>query len=367
MKALVFIILGLFISVSAFSQQINWFAGADIVGTSGNSDAELESDFYVREFEISAFSIIDQTYSGVLTLSYHNELEANESHLEVHEAYLMSSTLLPLSTIRLGQMFLGFGRINRFHRHDWFFTDAPISQKVFFGNEGAKDTGVEITRNLLALNSRLTLGLTSGNTFNHNEEHSHEHGEEEEEHSAKEIAKSPTFYMRLAHYYDLSSQDGFETGLNFINRVDHESHSYQYAGLDYTLKKRTGNFLEYLVQLETWARKTKHEDETHFDSGAYLYFQKSFDQHHALGLRFDHFQADEREEDEVISTDGMTLKKSYNAISGSYIYSNSEFMKTRFTVEHFKGITVESSSRDEFTRAFVQFVFNIGAHPAHDF
>lgn len=354
-------------SVSAFSQQINWFAGADIVGASGDTKSNLESDFYVREFEISAFSIIDQTWTGVLTLSYHNELEAGESHIEVHEGYLMSSTLLPLTTVRLGQMFLGFGRINRFHRHDWVFTDAPMVQKVFFGNEGAKDTGVEFTRNLVSLNSRLTVGVTSGNSFNHNEEHNHEHGKEETETEAHKKANAPTFYTRLAHYQALSTQDGFETGLNFINRRDKEKHGYQYVGLDFTFKKRTGNFLEHLLQLEAWSRKTEHGDETHHDSGAYLYYQKAFDQHHAIGLRADMFQSGEREHDEIINSDGLELDTTYNAISSSYIYSNSEFMKTRVTLEHGNGIHVHGSSRDFYTRGFVQFVFNIGAHPAHDF
>ncbi len=76
MKTVVIILTLFVMSSSAFSQEkqlINWFAGADIVGTSGNSDVELDSDFYVREFEFSAYSAIDHTWNGVLTLAYHKE------------------------------------------------------------------------------------------------------------------------------------------------------------------------------------------------------------------------------------------------------------------------------------------------------
>ena len=139
MKLVLFVVSAL-LSTSVFSQNnnqlINWFAGVDIVGTTGSTDADLESDFYVREFELSAFSRIDQTWDGILTLAYHHELEAGESHIEVHEGFLFSSKLFNLSTVKLGKFFMGFGRLNRFHRHDWVFTEAPMVQKSFFGNEG---------------------------------------------------------------------------------------------------------------------------------------------------------------------------------------------------------------------------------------
>ena len=40
-------------------------------------------------------------------------------------------------------------------------------------------------------------------------------------------------------------------------------------------------------------------------------------------------------------------------------------MRTRVTLEHGDGIEVENSDTDSYTKLSVQFVFNIGAHPAH--
>lgn len=371
MKLLLFLLIAIVSSsvyAQANNQLINWFVGADIVGHTGSTQAGLESDFYVREFEMSAFSTIDQTWDGILTLSYHHELQSGDQHLEVHEGFLFSSKLIDLSTVKLGKFFLGFGRLNRFHRHDWVFTEAPLVQKAFFGNEGAKDTGAEIKRNLISLNSTLTLGITSGNEFNHTGEHDHEEGEEHE----VEKAKAPTGYLRFAKFWEFSTTNGLEVGLNYISRRDAESTGYQYAGLDLVYKNRVGKVVKTLVQMEAWSRAMEHtedgESETHNDMGAYIYLEKGINQHHAWGIRYDMFSQDEREEEEGHdhSIDGLEVEDDFSAISFAYIYTNSEFMRTRLTIEHGQGIHVEDDEDvDSYTRGMLQLVFSIGAHPAH--
>lgn len=359
-------ILLILLSFGAYAQNIqliDWFAGADIVGTTGNSDAELESSFYVREFEFSAMSRIDQNWNGILTLSKHKEIETEHDEIEIHEAVLSSSNIINLTNIRLGKFFLGFGRINQFHRHDWYFTDAPMVQKAFFGNEGAKDTGVEVKRNLLGLGSTLTLGLTNGNEFDHtNHSDAEENGQKKEHDHSK--GKSPIAYARFAKFYEFTTTRGFEIALNAINRKDEESVLRRYYGLDFVYKNRFQNFLETLFQGEVWVRESSYDDEKHNDYGAYLYYQKAFDQHHAIGLRLDYFKMDEHDhegEDHDHGIDGIAIHESYEALSASYIYSNSEFMKTRFTAEHILDIEDVGSV----TRGFIQLVFNIGAHPSH--
>lgn len=362
-------IIGLIFSSLAMAQNngpqlINWFAGADIVGTSGAGDAGLEGEMYVREFEFSAFSQIDQTYQGILTLSYHDELENEEEHMEIHEAFLFSSKLFHLANVKIGRFFMGFGRLNRFHRHDWIFTDAPMIQKALFGNEGAKDTGFEYKRNILSLGSTLTLGLTSGSQFNHTNEHNHAEGEEHTD----EKSQAPTGYLRFAKFYEFSTTKGLEIGLNYISRHDAESFEHKYYGLDLIYKNRVGRYVDFLVQGEVWQRKSKHqengEEEDVEDMGAYLYVEKGIDQHHGVGVRLDYYEPGEND-NEGLELDGLTLEGSHKAVSLSYNYYNSEFMRTRLTIEHAEGFAPVMGTDDSYTRAFVQFVFNIGAHPAH--
>lgn len=377
------LILLMFLLVSsAFAQNnnlqlINWFAGADIVASGDNLDQgddkenHLNDGMLVREFEFSAVSQIDQTWQGILTLAYHNELQAEEEHLEVHEAMLFSSKLLPMANVKIGKFFLGFGRLNRFHRHDWIFTEAPLVQKSFFGNEGVKDTGFEYTRLLGgALNWKLTVGLTSGGEFKHGEAHEEE-GEEEHDHGGNPAPYEPTRYLRASNFIEFSTIEGIESGVSYVERRDGSGTRSSYAGLDLIYKKRVNQYIDRLVQFEVWQRTTKEMGEESFqDLGAYLYFEKGLNRHHGLGLRFDFYLPADLEEEENhdehghSSIDGITPMSNYHAISLSYNYYNSEFMRTRFTLEHHNGVDVEEEE-ESFQRAHLQFVFNIGAHPAH--
>jgi hypothetical protein len=372
---LLLVLLSISYSLNIYAQNqqlINWFAGADIVGTTGADDLDLKSDFYVREFELSAFSQIDQTWMGILTLAYHKESTANEEHLEVHEAFIQSSKIIGLTNIKLGKFFMGFGRLNRFHRHDWVFTEAPTVQKSFFGNEGAKDTGVEFKRLIPSLSTSLTLGVTKGDEFNHT------HNDEEEEaghdHGHVERAKSPTGYLRLAKFVDFTTSEGFEVALNYINRVDAESTHFNYTGLDFIYKDRVGKFYNLLLQSEIWARNTNKKVDGHkeslYDVGGYLYAEKGVDQHHAFGLRFDYYKPDQHIEEEghVHSIDGIEVDRELKALGASYIYTNSEFMRTRLNIEYGTGVKVDDDPEvDSYVKGMVQIVFSIGAHPAHVF
>jgi hypothetical protein len=358
-------------------QLINWFAGADVVATGDNipkdnddkSDA-LNDGMVVREFEFSAVSQIDQTWQGILTLAYHNELQMEEEHLEVHEALLFSSKLLPMANVKIGKFFLGFGRLNRFHRHDWIFTEAPMVQKSYFGNEGVKDTGFEYTRLIGGeLNWKATIGLVAGNEFRHlhgdhegEEEHDHEHG-------GIDSAFEPTRYFRISNFKEFSTLKGVETGLSYVERRNGEGTRYQYSGIDLIYKNRYNQYLDHLLQLEIWHRRTDEMGEEAFeDYGGYAYFEKGINRHHALGFRYEFYKPNHDDHEEAghdhSAIDGLTPNEDYQALSFSYNYYNSEFMRTRLTLEHHTGVEVDEDDV-QFQRLHLQFVFNIGAHPAH--
>ena len=354
-------------------QLISWFAGADIVG-SGDFDKgeDIKDGMTVREFEFQAASQIDQTWEGYLTLAYHNELQQNEEHLEVHEAFLYSPRIFEQANVKIGKFFLGFGRLNRFHRHDWIFTEAPMYHKAFFGNEGVKDTGAEYSKIVGGdFNWKATIGLVTGNEFRH--EHNHEEGEEDEhdhgiqgEHSDGQ-PYAPTGYLRLSGFHEITTTEGIEAGINFITRSDEEGSRYHFAGIDFIYKDRFNQFVRNLVQAEFWSRTTylKGEDIDGLqDGGGYIYYERGFDRHHALGARIDYFRFDEREEGEHLHVDGFHVTDPYQSATLSYTYRNSEFMRTRLAIEHSTGLEIDEEEKDV-TRGFLQIVFNIGAHPAH--
>lgn len=347
-------------------QLISWFAGADIVGSGDFAKGEdVHDGMTVREFEFQAASQIDQTWEGYLTLAYHNELQQEEEHLEVHEAFLYSPRVLEQANLKVGKFFLGFGRLNRFHRHDWIFTEAPMYHKAFFGNEGVKDTGLEYSKIVGGdLNWKATIGLVSGQEFDHIHEHDHD-GVEEEEHSEQPYA--PTGYLRLSGFHEFTTQEGLEVGLNFITRSDEEGARYHFAGIDFIYKDRFNQFVRNLVQAEFWSRTTylKGEDIDGLqDGGGYIYYERGFNRHHALGARLDYFRYDEREDEEHMHIDGFHVVDPYQSATLSYTYRNSEFMRTRLALEHSTGLEIDEEKK-AVTRGFLQIVFNIGAHPAH--
>jgi hypothetical protein len=360
MKNLIYVLLLLPSTVFAQNPQlINWFVGADLVGIT-NSESDLPSDFAVREFEISAFSQIDYMWQGNLTVAFHKEPGAGEeTHSEVHEAFIFTNQLFSDTSFKLGRFFLGFGRLNRFHRHDWSISEAPMYHKEFFGPEAVKDDGAEFSK-LLAddFYLKLTVGLATGNQF----KDEHNHAEEEEENHR---ALMPTHYFRLSSFHEFSTQKGIEYSGNYIGRTDGEGVEYQYFGLDLIFKNKFARYYEDLVQFEAWHRKTKDDHETQNDYGAYVYYEKGFDQNHSLGFKLEWFAPNEHEHEEA-EEEGHELEfnKEYFELNMAYIYYSSEFMRVRLNVAHAKGLIIDEKKVDN-TKILLQTVFTIGAHPAH--
>lgn len=366
MKKLILFLFFVITSSSAFAQNlqlINWFAGADIIGV-GNSSDGLASDFVVREFELSAFSQIDYIWQGNLTMSLHKEPgSTEEAHPEVHEAFIFSNQLIPRTDIKLGRFFLGFGRLNRFHRHDWAISEAPIYHSEFFGSEAVKDDGIEVGK-LLANDFylKLTAGITTGNQFK--DEHHHDEEEDEEFRSAR----TPTHYLRLSTFNEFSTQAGIEYALNYVGRTDSEGNKYQYTGVDLIWKNRFAKFYKDLLQFEAWTRKSAEvaEPDNYTDYGAYIYYEKGFDQNHSLGLKFDWYKphVHDEEEEEEEHEHGVEISDNFFELGVVYSYYNSEFMRTRLTLSRSKGLMIEEEEVEN-TKVMLQTIFTIGAHPAH--
>lgn len=347
-------------------QLINWFVGADVVGVS-NSEKDLPNDFSVREFEISAFSNIDHIWQGNLTLSMHNDIGSNEeAHVDIHEAFIFSNQAIEGMNLKFGRFFLGFGRLNRFHRHDWAIAYAPMYHQEFFGEEAVKDDGAEVSKLLLDdFYLNLTVGITTGKTFKDQHDHDHEEEAEEEE---RVNALTPTHYARLSSFTEFSTQAGLEYGLNYIGRIDPEKNSFQYAGFDLIFKNRINRYFQDLFQMEIWQRNQKEAGEASYaqDLGAYAFYQRGFDQNHALGLRIDWYKPHNHEEEEAESghDHGTEIDDEYTEIGLVYSYTNSEFMRTNITLAQSQGLIIDEEEVTN-TKLFLQTVFTIGAHPAH--
>lgn len=324
-------------------------ASVDTVAQFGFKDNSGATDrIDIREAEVMLFAPADHQFDGALSIAVH--LENGEDFFELHEAYIGSSKLIPRSRFKVGQFFLGVGRLNRFHRHDWPFTTAPYVHRTVFADEAASDTGVEFGTLLpLPFYLDLTLGITNGWVFGH-------------AHTLGNKPLFPTHYARLVTYQDLFSGGGTETGLNYLGRRSDTGINMTLLGLDSTAKWRTGKTLTFLLQSEFWYKIESPqggEDKKYF--GLYVYPQYGLNENWYIGLRGDYFT-------QTNLTDALNngVSNRVLGISPSITYRSSEFATFRL------GYQIEDSAQggqqiasNEFLE--LQATFILGAHPAHDF
>lgn len=324
-------------------------AAVDLTGSfKANHDSNANDRFDVREAEIMFYAPIDHLFDGMMSAAAHRE--GGVSMFEVHEAYIGSTKLVPRSRFRLGQFFLGVGRLNRFHRHEWPFVVAPKVQEQFFGQEGALDSGFEYSYlTPLPFFLELTAGVTNGWVYGH----SHNDGEK---------PRKPTHYGRMATYFELPADSGAQTGVNYLSRTTAKAERMILTGVDLVAKWRYGGVLAFLLQGELWHRSLKPRDSDEEKSlGAYLLPQYAVSSSLQVGVLLDYYT--------VLSLKNITGEKIENAekrITPTITYKPSEFSSFRLAYEWSAAKQDNTPTRNS-QSLLTQVTFMIGAHPAHDF
>jgi hypothetical protein len=90
------------------------------------------------ESELALSANVDQVFRGALFAAI-----APEGGVAVEEAYLQTLGLSGGFTIKAGRFFSSVGYQNEIHAHAWDFTDAPLANKVFLGNQLGED-GIQV-------------------------------------------------------------------------------------------------------------------------------------------------------------------------------------------------------------------------------
>lgn len=90
------------------------------------------------ESELTIASNIDPYFrgTGIFSIAPDNRIAAEEAHIQ-------TLGLANGFTVKAGRFFSGVGYLNQIHAHAWDFTDAPLANKVFLGNQLAED-GVQL-------------------------------------------------------------------------------------------------------------------------------------------------------------------------------------------------------------------------------
>ncbi len=324
-------------------------AGDMVYQQSLSEESDAGDKVLLRGAELLFFAPTDHNFDGVISAAAHDE--GGNVMFEVHEMYLASSKIIPYSNFRVGQFFLGIGRLNRFHQHDWNFTYAPRVHRDLLDNEGVFDSGLEYTLYLPTdLPLELTVGITSGFRFGH-------------AHTAGAGPLAPTHYARMAGFYPFSSTNGVQLGFSYLGRKENNKNRMQLIGSDLTAKWRDGKFIRLLLQSEAWFRTQKNAfGEVSQQAGLYLFGEYGLSQANSIGLRVDGFKDLTKEN----SITNKSINQIHYGFTGQWTFHSSEFTKVRATVTHEMEMEEGVQTIDD-SRFDLQFIFIMGSHPAHEF
>lgn len=334
------------------------FSGVDLVGDAGLENASMDTGrLRVRSFELATFGPVDPLFDAVLSIAGHDE--GGTTEIELHEAFVTSSQLLsPLAQglrIKLGQFFLGVGRLNRFHSHEWPFTSPPKAHAQFFADEAVIDSGAELEKTI-DLGSEIwsmdvTLGLTNGWNYGHS-------------HTSGRRPLAGTHYLRTSFFHDYQDGRGLMLGLNYLGRTDADSVQTRLSGIDLVFKSRVGKVLKSSFQMEAYHRIQSSKYVAHTEEvGGYFNYEHALNDsgEWSLGTRLDAFTnlsltfgtGDARPNFDYAAVPYLTYRATeFSTLRGSYFYG----------VETRQGDEARVEQRVE-----LQLVVLFGAHPSHDF
>ena len=344
-----------FRSITQRQMGLNSLGGLKIAvnGDFLSSVSLMESDSYnliePREVDFLFYAPVDHLFDATTSFVFHKEGGVYKPGL--HEAYLSSHFLIPGVQIKAGQFFLGIGRLNRLHRHEWPFTEASEFYERFFDKEGVFDSGLEASLLLpVSFYLDLTVGVTKGFIFGHT-------------HGGGLRPRLPTHYLRLASFFSFTTSSGIEMGFNFLRRKG-VSHNYKFFGLDLTGKKMEGRILRWLFQSEVWLRDSLLEsNRSDKEVMGYFFPQYAWDARWLFGGRVDFFS-------NLSLKEGGEFKSNLSwGFSPTLTFKMSEFSFARLSykeVRHDKnGVIFKKNSVERWIQ--LQVNFSLGAHAAHSF
>jgi hypothetical protein len=118
------------VATAYFDHDRNTSLGAHDPNTTG---------FNLQQLELHMQSNVDPY------LSMQTNIVFSQFGVEVEEAYANTTNLPMALKLKAGQFLTAFGRLNPTHPHQWHFLDQPWVNGLFFGGEGSRGLGSELS------------------------------------------------------------------------------------------------------------------------------------------------------------------------------------------------------------------------------
>ncbi|HYS77167.1 MAG TPA: hypothetical protein VEM38_13820 [Burkholderiales bacterium] len=332
------------------------------------------------ESELALAANIDHNFRGTLIVSI-----SPEDGIGVEEGYIQTLALSYGFTIKAGRFFSGVGYQNQIHAHAWDFTDAPLANKVFLGNQLGEDgvqlkwvaptetyfdVGVEVGRGRQfpagPAGGRNKNGVGSGNVFTH----------------VGGDFGTGTAWQTGVSYLSTSPQDRTFDNLDSsgtpVNTNSFTGNSRLWV-LDGILKwapNYNPTYTNFKLQGEYFRRK--EDGNLTFDttataqtagfasaqSGWYLQGVYQFVPMWRVGYRYDRLDSGTTSFSAPLTAADFPILAGYNPTRHTVMvdWSPSEFSRVRLQAASDKS---RSDATDK--QVFLQYIVSLGAHGAHKF
>lgn len=296
-----------------------------------------------RGAELRLSGPLDEFFDGLLNVVAHTEDGATE--FEVHEAQLIWARGVHGWRARAGKFLLNVGFLNRTHRHEWPFIVPPAYHARFFSEEGASDSGIEVTRVADGPGTATHVGVTESYTYGH-------------AHDAGERPPRPLVTVRQTFFAGDEGAREWDWGLNAVDRLSAEREHTTLGGIDLIFRQLESKELVFLVLSELWHREVRAPGaDVQRETGFYVLYERALQKKWSVGLRLDGYFAHETKD----AVTGERLGDADYGLSPIVTWSPSDVTTLRFSAGY-EVDTLEGSPERHERRADLQLVFALGSH-----
>lgn len=283
--------------------------------------------------------------------------------------------------IKAGKFLVGFGKLNTSHPHTWPFLNRPLFHRVFFGEEGFNDIGINFSFLLPTgdLFTNLDLGIFKGSSIIPLTDL-----------TAVNRGINPVFVGRLGTFWPLDDYTNMEIGVSgsygiyskediklIVNPMPasfERSLNYLYGGLDFKLKYSPDAYSVLTLQGEAIINNRDVIRRSEADalrkitnSGAFIYADYKFDKQFSFGVKYDYTAGIVDEQPTFMSLNNDDINSTHGFETWFSYYPVEETTVVRLGVQHLSFNYGDGTKRDGETTIKLQLMFSLGPHKAHPF